>query len=166
MCTLHIVLLWWKCRKGATAHILTYTLSLLVCYLGVAVFSVYVGFTATVEIVTRVEFRKKIGKTMHFETTQYRTGDLQDVICFLDDLLVVFRKLPPVTTSMVLRSMGWEEKEGDRVRKSTRSSLHRPKRSSSRQYYPPQDQTLNLHNSKQLRTTLKHSTTQSYSVMQ
>ena len=74
---------------------------------------------------------------MHFETTQYRTGDLQDVICFLDDLLVVFRKLPPVTTSMVLRSMGWEEKEGDRVRKSTRSSLHRPKRSSSRQYYPP-----------------------------
>ena len=77
------------------------------------------------------------GWTMHFETTQYRTGDLQDVICFLDDLLVVFRKLPPVTTSMVLRSMGWEEKEGDRVRKGTRSSLHRPKRSSSRQYYPP-----------------------------
>ena len=85
------------------------------------------------------------------------------MICFLDDLLVVFRKPPPVTISMVLRSMGREEKGGQGMEKHE-ELLALAEKVIEQAVLPAssshcQDQTLNLHNSKQLRTTLQHFTT-------
>ena len=109
--------------KEIEARVYTLFLPVCVCWewlFPFASFYMYIGFTATVEHVTKVEFKKKVGKTMHFQMTRFHTAHLHGIICFLDDVLQVFKSPPVVSsTAMVLRSMekmslgGREKKEGE-----------------------------------------------------